>query len=324
MPVAASAAALTVAMWVLLKLPGIPYNLKKLFGDQALFGAAVFSLALLWLGGGPWLVARTVLRLDARRRRGALWAPLLIAGIALVSYLLVDLATPAIMLEKIIGAPDLYRRIVEDNYWGEAWRAGLAAWPRGLVSAGERLVRYLALYSVFTIPLVLALLAIPRRERGARIIVNGLCLLPFWLLGKFVVLDWAITDNLTELVADGGTVFLALLIALFAANAVWLAVYRRGARTAPVLVVVTAALAAAGWWLLNLGIEPVVINNGRIFSGVQFLLGENRSALLSAPALFARWCALDGAALAVVVTGMLLTRRLLPLPEPAGNGGRAA
>ncbi|MDB5976032.1 MAG: VanZ family protein [Nevskia sp.] len=320
---AASAAALTVAMWLVLKLPGIPYNLKKLFGDQPLFGAAVFSLALLWLGGGPWLVARTVLRLDARRRRGELWAPLLTAGIALVSYLLVDLATPAIMLEKIIGAPDLYRRIVEDNYWGEAWRAGLAAWPAGLVRAGERLLRYLALYSVFTIPLVLALLAIPRRERSARIILNGLCLLPFWLLGKFIVLDWAVTDNLTELVADGGAVFLALLIALFAVNAVLLAGYRRGASTAPVLAVVTALLAGVDWWLLNLGIEPVVINNGRIFSGVQFLLGENRSALLSAPALFARWCALDGAALAVVVTGMLLARRLLPLPEPAGNGRRA-
>jgi VanZ family protein len=323
MLVAASAAALTVAMWLVLKLPGIPYNLKKLFGEQALFGAAVFSLALLWLGGGPWLVARTVLRLDAGRLRGALWAPLLVAGIALVSYVLVDLATPAIMLEKIIGAPDLYRRIVEDNYWGEAWRAGLAPWPAGLVRAAERLLRYLALYSVFSIPLVLAALAIPRRERSARIILNGLCLLPFWLLSKFIVLDWAVTDNLTELVAEGGAVFLALLVALFSVNAAMLAGYRRGPRTLPVLAVTTALLAGVGWWLLNLGIEPVVINNGRIFSGVQFLLGENRTALLSAPALFARWCALDGAALAVVVTGMLLAKRLLPLAEPADNRGRA-
>jgi VanZ family protein len=317
--VAACAAALTVAMWALVHLPGIPYNLKKLFGERPLFGAAVFSLALLWLGAGPWLVARTVLSLDARRRRGALYGPLLVAGIALVSYVLVDLATPGIMLEKIIGAPDLYRRIVEDNYWGEAWRAGLAAWPRGLVSAAERLVRYLALYAVFAIPLVLALLAVPRAGRNARIIVNSLCLLPFWLLVKFVVLEWAVTDNITELVADGGAVFLALLIALFAGNAVMLVCYRRGARTAPVLALATAALVAAGWWLLNQGIEPVVINNGRIFSGVQFLLGENRSALLSAPALLARWCALDGAALVVVVTGLVLARRLLPLPAPRSN-----
>jgi VanZ family protein len=321
--VAACVAVLTAAMWAVVHLPGVPYNLKKLFGDRPLFGAAVFSLALLWLGAGPWLVARTVLWLDARRRRGALYGPLLVAAIALVSYVLVDLATPGIMLEKIIGAPDLYRRIVEDNYWGEAWRAGLAAWPRGLVSAAERLVRYLALYAVFAIPLVLALLAVPGAGRSARIIVNSLCLLPCWLLAKFVVLEWAVTDNITELVADGGAVFLALLIALFAGNAVMLACYRRGARTAPVLALVTAALVAAGWWLLNLGIEPVVVNNGRIFGGVQFLLGENRSALLSAPALLARWCALDGAALVVLVTGLLLARRLLPIPAPAGKRARA-
>ena len=322
--VAACAAAFTVAMWVLVQLPGIPYNLKRLFGEQPLLGAVVFSLALLWLGGGPWLVARTVLQLNERRRNGALYGPLLVAGIALVSYLLVDLATPGIMLEKIIGAPDLYRRIVDDNYWGEAWRVGLAAWPRGLVSAAERLLRYLALYAVFAIPLVLVLLAAPTADRHARIIVNSLCLLPFWLLTKFVVLEWAVTDNITELVADGGAVFLALLIALFAGNAVMLACYRRGARTVPVLALVTVALALVRWWLLNQGIEPVVINNGRVFSGVQFLLGENRTAPLSAPALLARWCGFDGAALVVMSTGLVVARRLLLPPVPAGKRAGAA
>jgi hypothetical protein len=319
----AAAAGLTVAMWALVHAPGIPYNLAKLFGEQALFGAAVFSLALLWLGGGAWLAALAVLRLDARRRRGALWTPLLVIAIALASYVLVNLATPDIMLEKIIGAPDLYRRIVEDNYWGDAWRAGLAAWPRGVVSATERVVRYVALYAVFAIPLVAALLAVPRHERRARTIVAVLCLLPFWLLAKVVVLDWAITDNITELVADGGTVFLAALVALLAVNAALLVGWRRGAHTAPLLALVTTVMACAGWWLLDQGIEPVVINNGRIFDGVQFLLGENRSALLSAPALFARWCALDAGALAVVVAGVLLMKRAAPFSAPGGEGAGA-
>jgi VanZ family protein len=313
-PFACSAAALTVAMWVLLQLPGIPYNLKKLFGDQPLFGAAAFSLALLWLGSGPWLVARRVLQLDMRRRRGALWAPLLIVAIALVSYALVNLATPSIMLEKIIGAPDLYRRIVENNYWGEDWRARLLPWPRPLIGAVERLVRYVALYAVFMMPLVVGLLAIPARERRPRVIVNFLCLLPYWVLAKYVVLDWAITDNLTELVAEGGTVFLAGVIALFSANAVLLAAYRRGPAAVPVLAIGTAALACASWWLLNQGLETVIVNNGRIFAGVQFLLGENRTALLSASALFARWCALYGSGVAVLAAGMRLAMRMLPAP----------
>ena len=77
-PLAAAAAGLTARHVGLVHLPGIPYNLAKLFGEHALFGAAVFSLALLWLGGGAWLAARAVLQLDARRRRGALWTPLLV------------------------------------------------------------------------------------------------------------------------------------------------------------------------------------------------------------------------------------------------------
>ncbi|MFC0136109.1 hypothetical protein CR105_02110 [Massilia eurypsychrophila] len=311
LPLAATAAVLTLAMWLVLQLPGIPYNLKKLFGEHALAGAAVFSLALLWLGGGPWLAARAVLQLDARRRHGAFWTPLMVIGLALVSYALVNIATPAIMLEKIIGAPDLYRRVVDDNYWGEAWRAGLAGWPRVAVDAAERLVRFVALYAVFAIPLVIGLAVIARRDRRARVIVLVLCLLPFWVLAKYVVLDWAITDNLTELVVDGGAFYLALAVALFAANAVLIG---GGLGRLPVMAAATAALLGASWMLLNHAIETVVINGGRVFGGLQFLLGADRTTLLAAPELFARWGALYLAALAAVVAGIVLARRLRPLP----------
>lgn len=311
-PLAAAACALTLAMWLVVKLPGVPYNLKKLFGEHALFGSAVFALALLWLGSGPWLVARAALQLEARRRRWALWTVLMLIGMALVSYALVNLATPSIMLEKIIGAPDLYRRVVDEHYWGEAWRAGLAQWPRGPVDAAERVLRYLALYAVFAIPLVTGLLATPQRERAARMIVLVLCLLPLWVLAKFVVLDWAITDNLTELVTDGGAFWLALAVMLFAANAVGMAV-RAGGNLA-LLVAATAASLGATWLLLDQAIEKVVINGGRVFAGLQFILGQDRTTLLSAPELFARWSALYLVALAVVVAGIVLARRLKPLP----------
>lgn len=310
----AAAAAIAAAMWLVLQLPGIPYSLNKLFGQHALLGSAAFSLVLLWLGSGPWMAARMVLELDRRRRHGALWTPLLVVGLALVSFALLNLAVPGVMLEKVVGAPDLYRRIVDENYWGEAWRAGLAAWPRGLVSAAERLVRYVALYAVFAIPLVAGLLALPRHERRPRVLVNLLYLLPCWLLAKVVVLDWAITDNLTELVADGGALFLAAAIALFALNAVALVAHAGRPRRFPALAAATAALVGASWWLLNEGIETVVVNHGRIFGGLQFLLGENRTELLSAPALFLRWSVVYCAGLTVVVAGMLLAQRVLPLP----------
>jgi hypothetical protein len=329
-PAAGAAALLTLSMWSRVHLPGIPYNLAKLFGEHALGGAAVFSLALLWLGGGVWVAAHAVLRLEARRRQGALWLPLLLAGIALVSFVLVDLATPAIMLDKIIGAPDLYRRIVEGNYWGEAWRAAFAPWPRAVVEQGERLVRYVGLYSVFMIPLAASLLGVPRQGRGARLALGIACLLPCWVLAKYVVLDWAITDNLTELVVEGGSFWLAGALALFAANAATLVAYAGRPRTFAVLAGWTLALAGASWWLFGQAIESVVINNGRVFNGVQFLLGENRTELLSEWALFGRWCALYLGATAVVVGGVLLAMRVLPAPRapqpvrPARRGASRA
>jgi len=253
-----------------------------------------------------------VLRLDARRRAGVLWLPLLLAGIALVSFALVDVATPEIMLNKIIGAPDLYRRIVEDGDWGEAWRIRMHVAPRGLAEAAERVVRYVALYSAFMIPLVVALLGLQSHGRRPRIILSAVWLLPFWILAKFVILDWAITDNLDELVAEGGSFWLAGVLVLYGANVAMLA--GGGLRRWPLLAGVTALCAGAGWFLFHAAMADVVINNGRVFSGVQFLLGETRTALLSQWALFGRWCALYLGAVAVSASGVLLARPALPGP----------
>jgi VanZ family protein len=314
-PATAVWAVLALGMWALVHLPGIPYNLAKLFGEHPFGGAAVFSLALLWLGGGAWVAAHAVLAREARRRLGAPWLPLLLVGIALASFVLVRLATPEIMFDKIVGAPDLYRRIVAENYWGDAWRAALAPWPRALVEQGERVVRYVALYSVFMVPLLALLLAVPRHGRRARLVVGIACLLPCWVLAKLVVLDWAITDNLTELLAEGGAFWLAGVLALFGANVATVAASAGRLRGVALASGATLGLAGASWWLFQQAIASVVINNGRVFSGIQFLLGENRTALLSESALAGRWCALWIGAVAVVVAGVLLAMRVLPAPR---------
>jgi VanZ family protein len=306
-----------IGMWLVTQLPGVPYNLAKLFGEQRLLGAALFALALLWIGGGAWLPVRYVMVRQAAGRSTVLLWPLCLAGLALVAFALVNAAVPTIMLDKIIGAPDLYRRVVDENYLGDAWRSAFLPWPAPLVQWGERSVRFVALYTLFLAPVLFGLLALDPAGRRPRLVIGALCLLPCWLLAKLVVLDWAITDNLTELVADYGTVYLGLLLLLFGAHAAVLVGYRRYGRTVPVLLLATVVLLTATWQLLNLGVESVVINNGRVFSGVQFLLGQDRSTLSMGPGLFLRWCALYGAALAVTVGGALLARRGWPLPARA-------
>jgi hypothetical protein len=162
------------------------------------------------------------------------------------------------------------------------------------------------------IPLVVALLGLHRPDRRPRLILAALWLLPFWVLAKFVILDWAITDNLQELVADNGSFGLAGVLLLYGVTVAL--VTGASVRRLPLAAGVTAVLAVAGWFLFDAAISAVVINNGRVFSGVQFLLGENRTALLSSWALFARWCALYLGAVGVTVLGVLLVRRALPAP----------
>jgi hypothetical protein len=164
------------------------------------------------------------------------------------------------------------------------------------------------------IPLVVGLLAVPAHGRRARAVAAAAWLLPFWVLAKFVILDWAITDNLAELVTEGGSFWLAGVLALFGANVAVVAAGAGRAGRYPVLVLVTAAIAVAGWFLFDAAIESVVINNGRVFNGVQFLLGENRTALLPAGALFGRWCALYLGAVVVGSCGAMLVMRVLPVP----------
>jgi VanZ family protein len=313
--IAASVIGLALAMAFVLSMPAIPYNLKKLFGSQHVAGPTFFALALLWLGVGPWVAVGFVVRRQARGRAATGWLPLLVVAMAVVSYALLNLATPDIMLEKIIGAPDLRRRIVDDGIWGGAWRGALAAWPAALLNPCERLIRYVGLYAVFMIPLVVAMLGAPSHERRPRVLAAAAVLLPFWWMAKVLVLDWRITDNLTELVAPGGAwLRLGLIIALFALHASLLGHYAERPRAWAGLLGLTLAALPASWYLLNQGIEHVVINGDRMFSGIQFLLGPNREDLLSTWALFIRWSVLYCAAVAVTAWGMYIGMRVLPLP----------
>lgn len=314
---------LAVAMTFLLGMPTIPYNLKKLFGGQHVIGPAVFALALMWIGAGSWGVVGFVVRRQGRGRSASGWLPLLVVGLALASYVLVNVATPDIMLEKIIGAPDLRHRIVEEGIWGDAWSQALSTWPASLLNPWERLIRYIGLYAIFMIPLVLAMLASPKGDRRPRVLSAAIVLLPCWWLAKMLVLDWAITDNLTELVAPGGAWILALIITLFALHAGALGHYALRPRAWAGLLAFSLAALPASWYLLNEGIEGVVINGDRIFSGVQFMLGPNREDLLSPLALFIRWCVLYGGSVVVTAWGMHLGMRMLPPAWTRVSGARA-
>lgn len=301
---------LTLGLWLVFRLPSIPYNLRDLFGPNRWPGIVLFSVALLWLGFGPWWVACTAVRL----RAAALWLPALLCIASMASLLLLKLSVTEESLGDITGSTALFRNVVEDNYWRAEWRERFMLLPAALVDALERGVRFGALYNLLLIPLTAAAICSSRRWRFSQALAALPIALACWWLAKCVVIDWTITDNLVELIAPDGVPYLAVLLLAFAAHATALIIFAR-IRHAPALTLVTVAALPASWWLLSQGLEPVIVKYGIVFSAAQFLLGANRTELLNEAQLFLRWCVLYLAAIGTIAWGMRLAVRLMP-PAP--------
>jgi len=214
-----------------------------------------------------------------------------------------------------------------DNLAEEMNEGELTELSGDLIDSIETGIRYSALYSLFMIPLTISALALARKNRFLHTISDVMLLLPFWWIAKYIVIDNAITDNLTELLQAHGLIFLALLIVVFAIHVSFMAniIQRTRARyflPLSLLCLLTLALLPVTWWLLNQGIESLIVKDGKIFSGVQFILGENRSDLLPEIALFGRWCAFYAGAVTVTASGMYCAMRLWPVGTVPGQKPR--
>jgi len=132
-----------------------------------------------------------------------------------------------------------------------------------------------------------------------------------------MVLTWAATDNLTELIARPGpfgvpgSVFLFGIVVLLAGHiGVLLKATQSGAGWVAALLFSCAAF-PVGWILLNAGLERRVQKYDVVFSGTQFLLGPDRRHALGAGALFTRWAVVYISAVAVIAFGAWLYRVLV-------------
>lgn len=297
---------IALCLWLLIQLPGVPYNLRELFGTQQLLGSIVFAVALLWLGAGPWLIAQQA----GKQPWPILWLPLWLLLTSCISLLLVKLSITTESLDDITGATDLYRRIVQENLWGNDWRNQLAKWPAALFNLLERSVRYTALYGLLLIPLTLCALFASRLWRLPALMGSFIILLLLWWLAKWIVVDAAITDNLVELIAINGQPYLGALLLLLALHATLLS--RVSYRTGIVLAIGSTLSLPLSWWLLNQGLENVLFKYGSVFSGPQFLLGASRDHWLPENELLLRWAVVYLGITSVVALGMRFAQQLVP------------
>jgi hypothetical protein len=297
-------AAVAVTITMVLGMPGIPYNVRELFLDHASLPALVFfALTLLWIGAGAMLLAHVVLW----SRRAYLVLPVALVLVSLVSKMLLSLSVTYESIDDIIGSNNLFDLVTRHHVWGAAWTHAFQTIGPDVVDFIERRVRYTALYSIPLLAIASMLVLTARTAHAARRTkLTDRCLLIacvvgwFWL-ARTVVVTWAATDNLTELIARrlvfgiAGEWYLFAIPALIGVSVALLIHAAAQPRWWPAAIASTIVALPIGWALLNLGLEPHVDTHGPVFSGAQFLLGPDRTTMLSQSALFARW--------AVVYTG---------------------
>ncbi len=295
---------IALSLWTLIQLPNVPYNLRELFGTHQLFGSVVFAIVLLWLGFAPgWIVQQA-----GKQTWAVLWLPFWLLLTACISLALLMLSVTAESLNDITGSTDLYRRIVQDNYWGNVWRDRMADWPAALVNLLERTVRFTALYWLLLVPLTICALIINPLWRFPAVASSFFILISLWWLAKWIVVDGAITDNLVELIAPNGEPYLGMLLFLLASHATLLS--NLNYRNAIFMVIVSIFALMASWWLMNNGLEQVLFKYGSVFSAPQFLLGTNRTQWLPEEVLMFRWSIVYLGAVGVIAMGARYVRLL--------------
>jgi nitrogen fixation-related uncharacterized protein len=298
----------------------VPYNVRELFINHANAPALIcFALALLWIGGGAMLLAYVI----ARMPRAYLMMPVALILGALISKLLLFWSVTDESIDDIVGVNTLFGWVTVETIWGAAWKRLFESVGKETVGVIERGVRYVALYSLpmLAIGLVLAVVARSRRptlraqprDRWLLVLIAAAW---FWL-ARAIVVPWAATDNLTELLARRplfgipGEWYLMPIPVLIGASVAMLISATARPRLWPLAVASTVATVPISWALLNLGLEPHVEKYGLVFSGAQFLLGPDRQTTLSESALFARWALVQVGAVAVTFIGAWIVHRLV-------------
>ncbi len=315
----ACAAALTAVLVGVLRLPGLPYNVRELFLlDGAMPVLFVFAVAVLWIGASAAWIGRAL----AAGRSPWRFFPLAVLAATLISLALLYGSVTGESILDISGSNNLFHFVTRRDIWGPAFRELFLLVGPGLVAVLERPIRYAGLVGPLWFFLAFAF-AVSAGLRGRRALTVAAAAVPWLWLCKGIAFDGSSTDNLNELIArqglwgSGGGGYLYALLALVCASAALLAHRWPRRWLAPVAWLAVLAAVPVGWWLLTHGLEPQVHKYERVFSGWQFLLGPDRDHALSEATLFWRWAAVQLGVVATLAAGAVVA-------APWGRRPRAA
>ena len=319
------AVSIMAVFYSVVRLPGVPYNVRELFWLQG-SGPDLFflSLALLLFGLGAAWIGHAI----SLSKKPIVIAPLAAITVSILFYLCLFMSVTPESISDIGGSSVWVQRLEVAGVLGQPGMDFVRYFGtdnlRSLTNPVEPIVRIgvlfgpvLILFSVFFAALFKTRwLLLPQRKKGILryfLIYLG-CMLPWLAICKVIAFDLSSTDNLTELVAIdgpwmiGGGGYLYLLVFTVIFSAVMLSISFINATSIKIIsaCVLSIVLVPVGWFFLNEGLVGNVDKYGLNYSGVDFLLGPDRINLLSTNMLFFRWFVVQLSAVIVLATGALL------------------
>ena len=265
---------LAVLIMVVTRMPWLPYRVRQLPNPyHPILAPILLAAFFVWVFGLPVVAARW---LTVAKNRSAVY-PLLVAGHGLIGWAMIRYAVLPESIHNVIGYPVLN--------W--PWQA-------------EYIARFVPFLSVLSVQLtggaLLAAAITGKRTAAAPVwwLVSAALLFP---IQYWVVVTWAATDNLTELMAGGASVgaflWLTLYLLLTGTTGALLASLRAGASAVRIGLTLAAVGASLplGYLLFTAGTEAVIVKDQKVFSALQSLLSTDRAHYAVGPELWIRFAA---------------------------------
>ncbi|MDP2883240.1 MAG: acyltransferase family protein [Azonexus sp.] len=299
---------------ILTELPGTPYNLRELMWHSGNpLNWLMFGLWLCWFGLGSGFMIQVV-RLGPLH---SLWIPLLAAGISMVSFLFLSLAVTPESFHDILGSP---------VWTQERWYSSRSLPPLAFhfIAINPKLTyyvelcgRYIGLYAPVPILVSLAVNLFDNADKThrvspVRLLFWAVTALTLWC-SKLIVVDWAITTNVVELISQmdtlglPGIVWCYVTLELLALGGVlfWASmVHLISAKSA---LLGNILLTPLGYLAIVSGLNQTIRKYDDVqYSALEFLLLGHRTGEWSTLASIGGWIAIQAAFALVLGLGLRL------------------
>ncbi|WP_169337161.1 VanZ family protein [Arsukibacterium perlucidum] len=281
-----------LALLLIGELPLLPYNVRELLTDSSM---AAVGLSLMF-----YLMSLPLLLRVKQFAVFALWLPLLVLLQSTLIFWLLYLTVPTESLYDILGAP-------------------VTSLPQSL----ELMLRFIGLFSLIQLNYLFAGRLVQEQNKLPALIIWAIFSLLFAVIWYLAVIKLAATDNITELLANGGSYGSALGLSLYLALLFGAAAYLGRYFAMPQrrrfwwLCIVILLAFGLSWLLLNTITESLIVKYQQVFSAMQFLLSSNRANYAAPDELMLRYAIGHSAILILLAWFYALAQRLNPQPGQA-------